>query len=166
MVHERQHSTTVNKSARQTREIVRRLGKITEAQAAMSWGLILLVLALVGAIYLNQTIKVAAVGRHVQQLELELVDVQATNTQVKREIAEAQSLDRLHRQMQKLGFVPATAVDTEYLVILDYPEAQTTQHQLSFQQENRGKPVETIREALQLVVQDRLDDLMRGESGE
>jgi hypothetical protein len=33
-------------------------------------------------------------------------------------------------------------------------------------QEKRAQPVDTIREAIQLVLQDRLDDLMRGESSE
>lgn len=166
MVHEHQHATTVNKSARQTRELVRRMGKLTEAQAAMSWGIILLVLALVGAIYLNQTIKVAAVGRHVQELEFELTDIQGVNTQIKREIAEAQSLDRLQDEMEQFNFVPANAFDTEYLVIPNYPVTDTTLVPSPVQQEKNSKPVETIRDALQLVLQDHLDDLMRGESGE
>jgi cell division protein FtsL len=166
MVHERQHETTVNKSARQTRELVRRIGKLTEAQAAMSWGIILLVLALVGVIYLSQTIKVAAIGRHVQQLEIELSDVQGMNTQIKREIAEAQSLDRMHDEMDHLEFVPATALDTEYLVITDYPEMVMAQGYTPDHQEKRSQPVDTIQEALHLVLYDRLDDLMRGESGE
>ena len=165
MVHERQQ-TTVNKSARQTRELIRRIGKLTEAQAAMSWGIILLILTLVGAIYLSQTVKVAAVGRHVQQLEFELTDVQGVNTQIKRDIAEAQSLDRLHDEMEDLDFVPASPIDIEYLVIPDYPEIAATQVHMPVQQEKQTKPVESVREALQLVLQDRLDDLMRGESGE
>jgi cell division protein FtsL len=166
MVHERQHATTVNKSARQTRELVRRIGKLTEAQAAMSWGIILLILALVGVIYLSQTIKVAAIGRHVQQLEIELSDIQGLNTQIKREIAEAQSLDRLHDEMDDLEFVSASAVDTEYLVIPDYPETSAAQIFLPANQEKRSQPVDTIQEALYLVLQDRIDDLIRGESGE
>jgi cell division protein FtsL len=166
MVHERQHTTTVNKSARQTRELVRRIGKLTEAQAAMSWGIIMLVLALVGMIYLNQTIKVAAVGRHVQELEFELSDVQGMNAQIKRDIAEAQSLSRLHKEMEHLDFVPATAFDTDYLVIPDYPETTAAQVHSAVREEKTSKPVETMQEALHIVLQDRLDDLMRGESGE
>jgi len=166
MVHEHQHTTTVNKSARQTRELMRRIGKLTEAQAAMSWGIILLILALVGVIYLSQTIKVAAVGRHVQQLEFDLSDIQGVNTGIKRDIAEAQSLDTLYEEMDKLGFVPATAADTEYLIIPDYPETAAAKVFSPVTQEKIAEPVDTIQEALHLVLQERLDDLMRGESGE
>ena len=165
MVHERQQQS-MNKSARHSRELVRRVGKLTEAQAAMGWGVVLLIITLVGAIYLNQSSKVAAVGRHVQELEYELNQVQRQNDQLKREIAEAQSLERLQREMEHLGFVPSTAIDIEYLVIPDYPESTLPTVSLFVQQEKATRPVETIGEALQIVMQDRLDDLMRGESGE
>lgn len=165
MVHER-HQKSMKKSARQTREIVRRVGKLTEAQAAMGWGVVLLIVTLLGAIYLNQSSKVAAVGRHVQELEYELNQVQRENDQFEREIAEAQSLERLQKEMGRLGFVPSTANDIEYLVIPDYPELTTPSLSLYAQQEKSTRPVETIRDALQIVMQDRLNDLMRGESGE
>lgn len=165
MVHERQQST-VNKSARQTRELVRRLGKLTEAQAAMGWGVILLIIMLVGAIYLNQSSKVAAVGRHVQQLDYELSQIQRVNAQISREIAEAQSLSRLHEEMNRMGFVPSTAADTEYMVIPDYPEAAASPVLMPIQSEKPVRSVETMRDALGIVVRDYLDDLMRGESGE
>ncbi len=165
MVHERQQSS-VNKSARQTRELVRRIGKLTEAQAAMGWGVILLIIMLVGAIYLNQSSKVAAVGRHVQQLDYELSQIQRVNTQLKRDIAEAQSLDRLHAEMSRMNFVPSTAADIEYMVIPDYPEAASPRLSMPAQTEKPVRPVETMRDALGIVMQDYLDDLMRGESGE
>lgn len=165
MVHEGQQ-ITVNKSARQTRELVRRIGKLSEAQAAMGWGVVLLIITLLGAIYLNQSSKVAAVGRHVQELEYELNQVQRENDQLKREIAEAQSLERLQGDMGRLGFVPSTSLDIEYIVIPDYPELAAPPVSVAVQQEKSTRAVETIGDALQIVLQDRLDDLMRGESGE
>lgn len=164
MVHERQQQA-VNKSARQTRELIRRVGKLTEAQAAMGWGIVLLIVTLVGAIYLNQSSKVAAVGRHVQELEYELDDVQRQNGAIERDIAEAQSLERLHAATERMGFVPTGPGEIEYLVVPDYPESPLPLVTAS-RQERPARPVDTIVEALKLVLQDHLDDLMRGEFGE
>ncbi len=165
MVHERQHQS-VNKSARQTRELVRRLGKLTEAQAAMGWGVILLIITLLGAIYLNQSSKVAAIGRHVQELDYNLAEIQRENRQLEREIAEAQSLERLQKEMDRLGFVPSNVFDIEYLVILDYPASITPPTSSTIKDGHSTRPVETVREGLLIVLHDRLDDLMRGESSE
>ncbi len=165
MAHERQQPAA-NKSARQTRQLVRQLGKLTEAQTAMGWGVILLILTLLGAIYLNQSSQVAAVGRHVQQLEYELDQVQRENAELKRDIADSQSLERLQAEIQRLGFEPSSAIEIEYLVIPDYPEAAAPARSLAVEHEQAARPVETMQEALTIVLQDRLDDLMRGESGE
>ena len=165
MVHEGRQAT-MNKSARQTRELVRRVGKLTEAQAAMGWGVVLLIITLVGAIYLNQSSEVAAVGRHVQDLEYELNQFQRENDEIKREIAEAQSLERLQEEMVRMGFVPSSSFEIEYLVIPEYPELAAPPVSFPTQREKSKRPVETIGDALQIVLQDRLDDLMRGESGE
>ena len=50
---------------RQARELARRLGLLTEAQAAAGWGVIVVMGALLGAIYLNQASKIATIGRRV-----------------------------------------------------------------------------------------------------
>ena len=53
-------------TTRQKREQLKRLGWLTEAQAVLGWGVILILVALVGAIYLNQASRIASVGRRVQ----------------------------------------------------------------------------------------------------
>lgn len=164
MVHDK--PPAANKSARQTRELVRRLGKLTEAQAAIGWGVILLIITLLGVIYLNQSSKIAAIGRNVQELEFQLDEVQRQNAQLEREIAEAQSLDRLYNEVGRMGFVPADVTSIEYLVIPNYPSTAPPPVTLMGTESKVRHPVESMREALQIVVQDRLDDLMRGESGE
>ena len=70
---------------------------LTEAQAALSWIAILVLAALVGAIYLFQASRIASVGREVQELQWELDDVKRVNSELEREIAEAQSLDKSER---------------------------------------------------------------------
>ena len=55
--------------ARQTREQLKRLNALTEAQAALGWGVILLLAALLGTVYVSQASRIATVGRRVQILQ-------------------------------------------------------------------------------------------------
>ena len=96
---------------------------LTEAQVALSWGALITLFALVGAIYLFQTSRIAASGRQVQILQNELDEIKQENIELERDIAEAQSLDRLQSDALKQGFTRATPGDVEYLVIPDYPES-------------------------------------------
>jgi cell division protein FtsL len=154
------------KSARKTRELSRRIGKLSEAQAAMSWGVILLIVMVLGAIYLNQSSKTAAVGRSAQRLDYKLGEIERVNADIERDIAEAQGLQRLDQEATRLGFVPAQSSDIEYEVIGNYPAALLASPAAAPQEPQRAKPPETMQEALRIVLQDRLDDFMRGESGE
>ena len=132
----------------------------------MGWGIMLLIITLVGAIYLNQTSKIAAVGRHVQELDYDLREIQRENAAIERDVAEAQSLDRLYKETQRMGFVAAQAADIEYIVIPDYPVDTLPVSTESARAEKPPRSVDTVREALSIVLQRRLDDLMRGEFGE
>lgn len=135
---------------------------LTEAQAALSWGIILALGALLGTIYLYQASRIATVGRHVQDLQNELDDVKRVNAELEREIAEGQSLDRLQSEAQRLGFVTARPEDIEYLIIPDYPTAINQGAPL--EEPDPPPPVETIGEALKIAFQSSVNDLVRGES--
>lgn len=106
---------------RQARELARRLGLLTEAQAAAGWGVVIILAALLGAIYLNQTSKIATIGRRVQAEQNDLDIVKRQNAELERLIAEAQSLERLESEARRLGFVPSTPSDIDFVVIPDYP---------------------------------------------
>ncbi len=112
-------------SGRQKRQLARRLGILTDAQAAMGWFVILALTALVGAIYLNQASDIATTGRRVQILQNELDNLRRENATLERSIAEAQSLERLQQEAVRLGFVRATPEDMEYLVVSQYPAVPT-----------------------------------------
>lgn len=107
--------------SRESREQARRLSWLTEAQAAIGWGIILVLAALLGAIYVRQASRIATVGRRVQVKQIELVELKRQNADVEQSIAEAQSLDRLQSEAIRLGFVPADPEDIEYVVVPQYP---------------------------------------------
>ena len=135
---------------------------LTEAQAALSWGAILVLAALVGAIYLFQASRIASVGRQVQVLQWELDEVNRVNGDLERDIAEAQSLDRLQQEVLRLGFVRAQPGDVDYLIIPNYPaEIKTTP---STKISATPEPIANVGEALWTAFESSISDLFRGES--
>jgi len=173
----------MTKSSSQSRELARKLSKLTEVQAAVGWGLILLIVALLGVIYLNQSSRIAAVGRRVQVLRGQVSQIQRENTDIEREIAEAQSLERLQREAKEMGFVRSESFYVDYLVIPPFtstfspPAAQDcilsdAEQPCTFSQDTGNlqaveplPPAETIREALLLLLESTINNLMEGESG-
>lgn len=164
MIQERT-SQVMSKSSRHTRELARYLGKLTEAQAAVGWAVILMLAALLGAIYLNQTSQIAAVGRQIQQLQIELDTLQEQNAALEREIATSQSLERLQQAAEAQGFIPAQAYDMEYIVVPNYP-VNPLEPETSSAPAAPREPVTTMREALELTLASQFDALIRGESHE
>lgn len=161
------------KSSRQARELARRLGKLTEAQAALGWAVILLLAAILGAIYLNQASRIATVGRRVQIEQSDLETLKRENNELELQIAEAQSLDKLQQRAVALGFRPAASDEIEYLVIPNYPAA-TAEPPLERLQtavspiatSAAPPPITTMHQALWQVLINSTQDLVRGESHE
>ena len=155
---------------RQARELARRLGLLTEAQAAAGWGVIVVLGALLGAIYLNQASKIATIGRRVQMEQNELDEVKRANAELERQIAEAQSLERLDVEARRLGFVPSTPADIDYMVIPEYPTGSAGPSVIdaadSAEPEAPPAPPETMWQAVALAVRDLGIDLTRGETRE
>lgn len=154
---------------RQARELARRLGQLTEAQAAAGWGVILVLTALLGAIYLNQASQIAAIGRRVQMEQNDLDEVKLANAELERQIAEAQSLEQLDAEARRLGFVPSTPADLDFIVIPNYPidaAAEQPDIRTPDQPEAPIPPLETFWEAVALAVRDLGINLTRGETRE
>jgi cell division protein FtsL len=135
---------------------------LTEAQAALSWGAILVLAALVGAIYLFQASRIASVGRQVQELQWQLDEVNRVNADLERDIAEAQSLDRLQQEVLRMGFVRAQPGDVEYLVIPNFPSEVEVAPRAELQ--STPEPINDASEALWLAIESSISDLFRGES--
>jgi len=149
-------------SRRAKKERKRSLLWLTEAQAALSWGVLLTMAALVGAIYLFQTSGIATTGRQVQILQGNLDKIKQENIELERDIAEAQALDRLQRDALKLGFTRSTPGDVEYLVIPDYP--QESESPATPESTSQSEPAENMAEALSLAIRNSVGDLIQGES--
>lgn len=151
---------------RQARELARRLGLLTQAQAAAGWAVILILGALLGVIYLNQASRIAAIGRHVQRVQADLDEVKRENADLERLIAEAQTLDRLDAEARRLGFVPATPADIEYIVIPNYPTEPAVERAETTTPLAQPNPPASIWEAIALSIRDLGIDLTRGEANE
>jgi hypothetical protein len=157
-------------SLRQKRESAKRLTWLTEAQAALGWGIILILVAVLGTIYLSQASQIAVTGRRVQIRQNELDVLKRENATMEKEIAEAQSLDRLRIRAQELGFLPALPGDIEYLPIPDYPRETAVAPSLALPTTNATPealaPPETIQEALWAAFRASVSNLVQGEAGE
>jgi cell division protein FtsL len=136
--------------------------RLTEAQAVLGWLVVLALIALLGAIYLFQTSSIASTGRMVQELQIELNDIKRTNSELERDIAEAQSLKRLQSDANKYGFIKASPENVDYLIVTDYPQ----ENEMSLEEESSQwpEPLDDIRSAVMKFVTGKVDDLVRGES--
>jgi len=151
---------------RSLRQQARRLIWLTEAQAALGWGVIIILIALLGAIYLSQTSKIATTGRRVQILQGELTDIKRINATLDRQIAEAQALPLLQERARALGFVQANPTDIEYLVVPDYPTGPPPIATPPPEVVPTPEPITTIQEALWYAVKEYVAGLIEGESSE
>ncbi len=151
---------------RQARELARRLGLLTQAQAAAGWGVIIILGALLGAIYLNQASSIATIGRRVQREQAKLDELKRENADFERLIAEAQALERLNGEARQLGFVPSTPADIDYVVIPSYPMEDAPEAVTAPTPEPPPAPPGTLWEALSLTVRDLGIGLTRGEANE
>ncbi len=146
---------------RTKREKRRSRVRLTEAQAVLGWGVILALISLLGAIYLFQTSRIATTGRMVQELQFDLNETKRVNSELERDIAEAQSLERLQAQAAKLGFIKARPDDIEYLIVRNYPESEATEMELETAQ---PEPLDSIGQAIWQIVTGSVDGMVRGES--
>ena len=153
------------RSSRHKREQARQIKRLTEAQAALGWGVILFLSALLGVIYLSQASSIATVGLEVQNLQEELDVLKRDNADLERHIAEAQSLERLQKEALRLGFVQAQADQIEYIVVPDYPVASDEVEPIVAPAATTP-PAETIGEVLWLSLSKSIGNMIYGEASE
>ncbi len=162
--------STAMGSTRRKRENTKRIGWLTEAQAVLGWAVILILVALLGALYLNQASHIASVGRRVQVLQNKLETLKRENATLARQIAESQSLEWLQQEAIRLGFVPARPDDIEYIIVPNYPvdplEEKKEFDDSAPQDPASAMPIETFEEALWLTFKAGIGNLIYGEASE
>lgn len=88
---------------------------------AVTVGILGVFLALImGALYLSQVATEASRGRDMRDLLARRDELERVNEDLRVEIAELQSLDRLRRRAAELGFVPAGRGDQIFIVVDGY----------------------------------------------
>ena len=157
---------TRSRSIRRKQEQAKRARRLTEAQAVLGWSVILLLGALLGAIYLNQASRIATVGRRVQSLQEQLDDLKRENAVLERQIAEVQSLDRLQQEALRLGFVQARPDEIDYIIIPDYPVTDASAADGAAVLATPAPPPDTVGEMLAILLQDSIDRMIHGEASE
>ena len=160
-----QAKSSRSRSRRMLRAQLKKLTWLGETQAALGWGVVLLLGAIVGTLYVSQASRIAATGRTVQLLQLDLGNLKRDNALLERAIAEAQSLERVEARAQAMGFTRAQPDDIEYIVVDAYPSgpaiAPAPAPPLVL-----PDPPDTIWEALWLRFGTAIRNLVEGESSE
>lgn len=88
---------------------------------AVTVGILGVFLALImGALYLSQVATEASRGREMRDLLARRDELERVNEELRVEIAQLQSLDRLRLRAQELGFVPAGRRDQIFIVVDGY----------------------------------------------
>ena len=108
---------------------------------AVTVGILGVFLALImGALYLSQVATEASRGREMRDLLARRDELERVNEELRVEIAQLQSLDRLRQRAQELGFVAAGRSDQIFIVVDGYTQnrAQTV---APLQEEEAALPV-------------------------
>lgn len=79
-----------------------------------------LALAMISALYLDVTSQTAIVGREIQTLQSETIEIQHKNADLQTRLATLLSNDNMEARALALGFRPAEAGEIHYLIVPGY----------------------------------------------
>jgi hypothetical protein len=79
-----------------------------------------LALAMISALYLDVTSQTAIVGREIQTLQYDTVEIQHKNADLQTRLAILQSTSNMEKRARALGFRPAEAGEIHYIVVPGY----------------------------------------------
>lgn len=89
----------------------------TQTQATSLVLAVVVIVAVIGALYLAQASRTATIGRRLQEMEAERQQLEQANAQLRAEIAGLQSVPRLIGKAQELGFHTANSSQVEYMPV-------------------------------------------------
>jgi cell division protein FtsL len=80
----------------------------------------LVAIAMVAAVYLNVTVRVAVAGRKIQDLQGEIADGQRNNADLETQLAGLTSVASMQKRAEALGFQPADPDEITYVIAPGY----------------------------------------------
>ncbi len=87
----------------------------------LGWFLLgLVALALLSSLYLSVTSRAATLGREIQYMQAEIEKTRRANADLTVQLAELTAADTLQERAEKLGLVPASAAQIQYVVVPGY----------------------------------------------
>jgi hypothetical protein len=99
----------------------------TQTQAVAIVSISLLVAAIVGGFYLAVASRAATAGRDLQRLEVQKTLLLQANVELRAQLAELRSVERVVQRALALGYRPAQPEQIHYLRVDNYPySVQTT----------------------------------------
>jgi len=98
----------------------------SQTQAVAVVSISLLIIAIVGGLYLTVASRAATAGRDLQRLEARKTALVQANDELRAELSELRSLNRLVTRALELGFVPAQPEQIHYLRVDSFPYAAET----------------------------------------
>src|SRR5262245_32451142 len=111
----------------------------TQTQSTSLVLAVVVMVAVIGALYLAQASRTAAAGRRLQELAAQRQTLEQSNAQLRAEIAALRSVPRLIREAEAQGYHQARADEVEYLYVdgvapapangLLPPEAETVEEE-------------------------------------
>ncbi|MFT5194083.1 MAG: cell division protein FtsL [Cellvibrionaceae bacterium] len=94
---------------------------LSKAQTAITWIMLAALIAMAAVFLLVQASAVATVGREIQELQYSLNTIRQVNSDLERQIAEAQAIEMMQSRASILGFHKATPDEAIYIVVPGYP---------------------------------------------
>lgn len=82
---------------------------------------VVVIVAVIGALYLAQASRTSAAGRRLQALESQRQSLEQQNAQLRAEIAALRSVPRLISEAEAMGYHTANSAEVEYLSVDDVP---------------------------------------------
>jgi hypothetical protein len=99
----------------------KRAPSLFRAQAALGWGVVVALMALLGVVYLTLGSDSIVSGYHIQQMTWTLTSLQRENAQLEAQIAQHEAVGNLQNRAREMGFVAAGPEQIEYLRVDNYP---------------------------------------------
>lgn len=104
-----------------SRQVFRQAPWRIQTQATSLVLAVVVLVALIGALYLAQASATATTGRRLQAMEAQRQVLEQQNAQLRAEIAALRSVPRLIGEAERLGYRAATVAELEYLPVEDVP---------------------------------------------